>query len=260
MSRATHERRDQIIARLISHKHVMVKDLSEELAVSDATVRRDLQALADSGEVELVHGGARLANNADFSFQNRMEHNRTAKQVIGQLAAGLVDDGDQLFIDSGTTCLTVAAHLRQRSGVNVIANSARVARELDNSGVEVIMVGGKYRPQRMDCVGPIANATLEQLRGYIAFIGADGLSMDFGPSASDIDSAATYRQAVKNARQTVLLVDHTKFAEPSLYKIVEWDAIDQIVTDRAPDESWLEFFTRQEIAVVCPEAVESLNR
>jgi DeoR/GlpR family transcriptional regulator of sugar metabolism len=112
----------------------------------------------------------------------------------------------------------------------------------------------------MDCVGPIAITTLEQLRGYIAFIGADGLSMDFGPSANDIDSAATYRQAVKNARQTILLVDHTKFAEPSLYRIVEWDAIDRIVTDEHPPESWMEFFGQHEIDVVCPELVDSLTR
>lgn len=260
MSRATRERRDEIITQLISRKHVAIKDLAAEMAVSDATVRRDLQVLADGGEVELVHGGARLANHADFSFQTRLQHNQPAKQVIGRLAARLVADGDQLFIDSGTTCLEVAANLRQRSAVSVIANSARLARELDNSGVEVIMVGGKYRPQRMDCVGPIALSTLEQLRGYLAFIGADGLSMDFGPSASDIESAATYRQAVKNARQAILLVDHTKFAEPSLYKIVEWDAIDRIVTDVEPADAWLEFFKQHEIEVVCPEHAGSLIR
>ncbi len=252
MSRATRERRDAIITQLLTSKHVTVRALADEMAVSEATVRRDLQALADGGEVELVHGGARLANHADFSFQQRLAHNQSAKQVIGRLAAELVNNGDQLFIDSGTTCLEVAPHLRQRDNVSVIANCARLARELDNSGVEVIMIGGKYRPERMDCVGPIAISTLEQLRGYIAFIGADGLSQDFGPSANDIDSAALYRQATKNARHTVLLVDHTKFAEPSLYKIVEWDVIDRIVTDAQPSDEWMEFFTARDIEVVCP--------
>ncbi len=260
MSRATHERRDQVITELIRRKHVTVKALAAELGVSDATVRRDLQALADGGEVELVHGGARLANHADFSFQRRQHRNLAAKQTIGRLAGEAVADGEQLFIDSGTTCLQMAPSLRQRTGISVIANSARLARELDNSGVEVIMIGGRYRPQRMDCIGPIALATLEQLRGYVAFIGADGLSRDFGPSANDIDSAALYRQAAKNARRTILLVDQTKFAEPSLYKIVEWDAIDWIVTDQRPAGEWIEFFEQHEIEVVCPQTSDALIR
>jgi DeoR family transcriptional regulator of aga operon len=117
----------------------------------------------------------------------------------------------------------------------------------------VLMLGGQYRPDRMDTVGPLATATVEQLRGYLAFIGADGLSMDFGVSASDIESAHLYRQVIRNARETVLLVDHTKFLTPSLFKICEMSEISRIVTDQKPPQEWLEFLQAQAIALYYPE-------
>ncbi len=75
--------------------------------------------------------------------------------------------------------------------------------------------------------------------------------MDFGPAAADIESAAIYRQAVLNARKTILLVDHSKFEMPSLYKIVDWDRISAVVTDKAPDEVWSESFRSRGIEVIC---------
>ena len=125
--------------------------------------------------------------------------------------------------------------LKRKRGLSIIVNSARLALELDAPGMSVILLGGQYRPDRMDTVGPLAIATLDQLRGYLCFIGADGLDMDFGPAAADIESADLNRLAVRNARETVLLVDHTKFAAPSLFKIVDWEPISRVVTDQPPD-------------------------
>jgi DeoR/GlpR family transcriptional regulator of sugar metabolism len=104
----------------------------------------------------------------------------------------------------------------------------------------------------MDTVGPLATASLDQLRGYVAFIGADGLSMDFGLSACDMESAFLYRLAVRNARQTCLLVDHSKFLTPSLFKIVDWEAISRVITDRPPPSEWAEFFSTRNIQCTCP--------
>ena len=117
----------------------------------------------------------------------------------------------------------------------------------------MILLGGQYRPDRMDTVGPLATATLDQLRGYLCFIGADGLDRDFGPAAADIESADLNRRAVRNARQTVLLVDHTKFAAASLFKIVDWELVSRIVTDRAPTPEWMDFLSARGIQVDYPE-------
>ena len=137
----------------------------------------------------------------------------------------------------------------------MIANSIRLAEELAAiPDVNVIMLGGQYRSDRMDTVGPLAMEAMEQLRGYKAFIGADGVSMDFGPAANDIESSHLYRLAVRHARETILVLDHTKFEVPSLYKIVEWEAISTVVTDRLPPPEWIRFFEDKKVALVAPQS------
>jgi DeoR/GlpR family transcriptional regulator of sugar metabolism len=253
MNSSSRQRREQILTELFDQKHVTAKDLAAKMEVSEATVRRDLKALADTGEVELVYGGATLRRPADYSFRSKGSRNVDAKRVIGRLAADLVNDDSQIFLDSGTTCFEMIPFLKSRRRLSIIVNSARIAMELNTPGMSVILLGGQYRPDRMDTIGPLAAATLEQLRGYVAFIGADGLDMNFGPAAADIESADLNRRAVRNAHGTVLLVDHTKFAAPSLCKIVDWDAITRVVTDRVPPPEWMDFFTARGVQVDYPE-------
>ncbi len=255
MSLTGKQRCDHILAAILEHGHVEVKKLAEALGVSDATVRRDLRALADDGQIELTYGGATLPRPSDFSFRSKAIRNIEAKRLIGRLAAGFVSDNEHLFLDSGTTCFEVCSNLKRRRGLQVVVNSARLALELGAcSEISVIMIGGQYRPERMDSVGPLATATIEQLRGYMAFVGADGLSRDFGVTASDIDSAHLYRQAIRNARETILLVDHSKFLSPSLFKICEIEDISRIVTDQCPLPEWVEFLNAKGVELVYPES------
>ncbi len=257
MALATHQRRQRILAELLDKKHVTIRDLALNMGLSEATVRRDLKAMADDQQLTLVHGGATLPRNGDYSIQAKRVRQVEEKTVIGRLAADLVRDGDQVFLDSGTTCGAMAPDLRRRRGVTVITNSLRLAGELD--GLSVILLGGQYRADRMDAVGPITVSTLEQLRGYSAFLGADGLSMDFGPSAADIDSAHLHRLVVDHAREATLVVDHTKFASPSLFRIVEWHKISRLVTDQLPDQPWRDFLEQRGIDLVCPQTLHQLQ-
>jgi DeoR/GlpR family transcriptional regulator of sugar metabolism len=252
MRQATIERQQRVMSELIGRSHVTVRDLAGHMAVSEATVRRDLRVLANSQKVSLVHGGATLPIEGDFSFLAKHDRNLAAKQIIGRLAATLVFDGSQLFMDSGTTCFEMAPNLSRKRGLSVVLNSARLALELKAPDINIIMLGGQFRPDRMDTVGPITLANLEQLRGFVAFIGADGLSMDLGPAAVDMESAHLYRLAVTNARERVLLVDSTKFAAPSLFPIVDWDKIDTVVTDQPPSPEWSEFFESRKTRLLHP--------
>lgn len=260
MSLSSKQRHDQILSEILQRGQVEVKALAQRFAVSEATVRRDLRALADEGQVDLAYGGATLPRPSDFSFRSKSVRNVEAKRIIGRLAAELVEDNEQVCLDSGTTCFELCRHLRMRRGLLVVVNSARLAMELGGyPEIKVLMLGGLYRPERMDSVGPLATATIEQLRGYQAFIGADGLSVDFGVLASDIESAHLYRQVIRNARETILLVDHTKFLTPSLFKICDLSEISRIVTDRKPSEEWLEFLQAQGISLYCPENIPSAS-
>ena len=253
MSASTEQRRNTILAKVYEMGRVTLRGLVSTLGVSEATARRDLKALASEGSLELIYGGATLPRISDFSFHSKGMRNVDAKRLIGRLAAELVKDNDQVFVDSGTTCFQMAPHLKRRQGLSVVTNSTRLAMELDAPSLDVITLGGRYRPERMDTIGPLALRTLESLRGYLALIGADGLDKDFGLAASDIESAHLHTLAVANARETVLLADHSKFLSPSLYKIVDFESISRIVTDQRPSDQWMEFLDRTGIDVIWPE-------
>lgn len=252
MSKASEERRKQIMTHLLEQKEVTVRDLAVEMKVSDATVRRDLRVLAREQGLRLLHGGAALPRERDFSYQAKLLRATEEKKIIGQLAGALVHDGDHIFLDSGTTCSAMAPRIKQLHDITVLTNSARLALEMGTSSVHVFLVGGEYRPDRMDTVGPLAVSSLHQVRGYTAFLGADGVSMDFGPSANDLASADLHRLVVNNAAATVLLVDHSKFGGASLFQIVDWSKVDTVVTDNAPDDAWKQFFAEREINLIYP--------
>jgi DeoR/GlpR family transcriptional regulator of sugar metabolism len=247
------------MAQLLEKQQVTVKSLASELGVSDATVRRDLKVLASEHGLVLVHGGAMLPRERDFSYQAKQHRAAKEKRIIGRLAAGLIQNSDRVFLDSGTTCSEMAPHVKQLRDLTILVNSARLALELTTPGRQLFLIGGEYRPDRMDTVGPMAENALNQVRGYVAFIGADGLSMDFGPSAIDAASAHLHRQVIQNASRTVLLVDHSKFGSAALFQIVDWSQINTVVTDSEPDAPWRQFFHERDIAVVFPVAASELE-
>jgi DeoR family fructose operon transcriptional repressor len=253
MSQATADRRKLIMSQLIDKKQVTVREIADEMEVSEATVRRDLKALAEEEGLKLTHGGASLPKERDFSFQAKSLRSTDEKRVIGDLACQLIREGDHIFLDSGTTCSALVPYIKRMHDVTLLANSARLALELNGSRAKLFLLGGEYRPDRLDTVGPMAVSTLNQVRGYVAYIGADGLSQDFGPSASDLASAHLHRQVVTNAASTVLLVDHNKFGNASLFQIVEWPHISTVVTNQKPDADWLAFFADRGIKAIYPE-------
>jgi DeoR/GlpR family transcriptional regulator of sugar metabolism len=168
------------------------------------------------------------------------------------MVADLVCDGDQIFLDSGTTCFATTSVLRAKKRLSVIVNSVRIAQELQSPGVDVFLLGGQYRQQRMDNVGPIALETLEHFSGYRAFFGTDGISMDFGLTSVDIESAHIIKLASKNANESVLLVDSSKFDNPKLYSIMDFENISMVITEKKPDEQWMEFLGANNVNVLFP--------
>jgi DeoR/GlpR family transcriptional regulator of sugar metabolism len=258
MSLTTHDRRDRILRQILDRGHVTVRALVEDMAVSEATVRRDLRSLADSHQLELIYGGATLPRTADLSLQSKAQRNVEAKRRIGRQAAELVRDHEMLFIDSGTTAFEMCAHLKMKRALTVITNSARVAAELGSvPDINLILVGGKFRTDRMDTVGPLATNAIEQMRGYMAFVGADGLGPDFGVTANDMETAHLYQHVIRNARESILLVDHDKFLRPSLFRICGLEAVSRVVSDQPPRPEWEEILSAKGIEVLAPDLAEN---
>jgi DeoR/GlpR family transcriptional regulator of sugar metabolism len=253
MTNSTQQRREVILTSAYRDGFVGVRQLADDLSVSEATVRRDLHGLAAEGLLQLNHGGASVIRGSDHSFLSKLTRNVEAKQTIAQLAAELVCDNEQLFLDSGTTCFAMTAFLRAKRGLSVIVNSIRTAQELHAPGINVLMLGGQYRADRMDTIGPMAISSLDKLRGYLAFLGTDGLGKDFGLTSIDIESAHIFGQAIRNARQSILLADSSKFDNPGLYKIADWSQISKVISEKRPVETWCSFFAKQGIELIYPQ-------
>ena len=229
-----------------------VRDLAGALGFSASTVRRDLRALARQSSIRLTYGGASLVRHFDPSFRARFALNIEAKKIIGRLAASLVQDGETIFIDGSTSCFQMIPHLKTRCDLTVVTHSARVALEFDVGTVKVIHTGGLYRPGILDNVGPMAISAIEDMRGYTAFLGSDGLAMDFGVSAFDPECAYISGAAARNAKKTVIAIDHSKFREASLHRIAGFDKVSCIVTDKAPSMEWRKFLDSKGIELVLP--------
>jgi len=259
MASTIQQRRDEILAKAYQSGHVTVRQIAETLDVSEATVRRDLHELASEGRLELTHGGASVTRTS-YSFLSKSARNVQAKQTIARLACDLISDGEQLFLDSGTTCFEMTSYLRGKRGLSVIVNSVRTAQELQAPGVNILLLGGQYRPDRMDSVGPIAFEVLERLRGYRAFLGTDGISRDFGLTAVDIDSAHIFTLAARNARECILLVDSSKFDHPSLYKITDLTSVSTVITEKEPSVEWQKFLNEQNVKLLYPEVETKSNK
>lgn len=257
MSMTVSQRKKHILEQILARGHVAVRDLALDLSVSEATVRRDLRQLADAKQIDLVYGGATVRRSPDQSLQSRARQNIEAKRAIGKLASELVQDGDMIFVDCGTTCFEMRHYLKAKRALTVILNSTRLAMELgENSDFSIILLGGNYRHDRMDAIGPLAVNAIDQLRGYTAFIGVDGLDMDFGLSASDIQTAHLYQHVMKNARESILLADRSKFLSPSLYRIGDIESVSRIVTDGPPPAEWIGHLAALGIDLIYPDSKE----
>jgi len=255
MSASASRRREKILLHILQNGHVSVKSLAASFGMSEPTIRRDLRALAAADQVKLVHGGAEMALDRNPSFRARSMYHAEAKRSIGKLAADLVKDGDTILLDSGSTCANIVPFLKHKHNVTIITHSARLALEVDVPSISVVLIGGHYRQHWMDTVGPLAAADLDRLHGYIAFIGADGMSMKFGLTAAEVETAHVNSLAARGALRTVLVVDHTKFAQTSVFKVAGFEVISDVVTDIQPSREWLDFFADRKIRVITPRVV-----
>ncbi len=239
-------RREAIVARLAEHGFVRVAELGTEFGVSAVTARSDLDALVAEGLARRVHGGAiaARAGAAERSFEQSLEHSAQAKLEIGALAAGLVSSGQSVLLDVGTTTLAVARALRDRvelQGVTIITNGLSIALELEPCipRFTVIVTGGSLRPLQHSLVEPLALSVLERIHADIAFIGCNGVDVEYGVSNINLPEASIKEQMMRVADRTVVVAESAKLGQRHLGRIASLAAVETIVTDRGVDAAWL---------------------
>ena len=175
------ERHRRIQELLRQHRVVRVSVLSETMGVSEVTIRRDLEALERRGLLERTHGGAVATQwmRSEPGYLEAISSNTEEKRAIGSAAAAMIEAGDALYLNGGTTTLEVFRHLRA-SGVKVVTNHIGIALEASERNVELLLLGGHYRGPSNSVVGPFATDALRRTHATKAFIGVEGIGITSG--------------------------------------------------------------------------------
>ena len=226
------ERQEKLLGILREKRKVAVSEMCDVFNVSGATIRADLRQLEEEGLLTRTHGGAVLRTRASF------EQASDAREiVIGQRAAALVEDGDIIVLDTGTTTLHIARNIRDRQNVTVVTNDYQIARELEASpSIQTILLGGIVKKGYHCVVAINGRSILDTLNVDKAFMGTNSLSLKHGACVADIMLAETKRGMVEHASQVIIVCDYSKLNNTSLAQFTAADRIDTVVVDRLPDD------------------------
>jgi DeoR/GlpR family transcriptional regulator of sugar metabolism len=233
------ERRQEIIRQVDLSGRVSVAELSQQLGVSEVTIRADLQALAERNLVIRTHGGAiPAAGMNELALALRRQRQVQEKSRIGQAGAALVSGGDAIFLDSSSTALAIVQYLKQHRHLTIISNSLAIAQEMqDTPSVRVVMVGGVLQRETASLVGTGGLEMLRKFNIQKGFFGAHGLNLPEGLTDVSADEAEVKRGLVEMCRQTVAVLDATKWGRIGLASFARPEQIDTVITDAdAPAE------------------------
>jgi DeoR family transcriptional regulator of aga operon len=228
------ERQEQLLNFVQQNRRATVAQISERFAVSLATVRRDLEALAERGEIERFHGGAKAAQHAPPEapvVQRRVEQGEE-KRRIGRAAADLVNEGETVFLGSGTTVLEVARHLRQRRNLTVITNSLLVVNALaDLPHIMLMALGGVLRHREMSMIGHMTEQGLAEVNAQKIIMGIHALDIEYGLTNDYLPETMTDRAILARRGEVIIVADHTKCGRISTASVAPITVMKKLVTD-----------------------------
>lgn len=249
-------RRQRITEMLDRHGECSIGDFAERFGVSGMTIRRDLQELADSGQVVCTRGGAAPAARVSFEFRflERTNENADEKEEIAKIACTLVKPGDAVLLDSSTTTLAIARQLKAISRLTVITTSLPIASELFGcENIEVILLGGTLRKDSPDLIGAITDSCLDVLRADVAFIGADAIDRRGNIYNASPDLGRMLSRMAGAASRVYAVADHSKVDRHELLRfgnIADWYGL---ITDSKLDKSLVRDLRRAGVSLHQPE-------
>lgn len=230
------ERRMQIINDFATNDTISVAELAERYHVSQVTIRNDLKALQNENLIKRVHGGASSTSNEFISA--RLNVNYETKLRIADRAAQMVNSGETILIESGSTNALLAKKLSETKDVTIITNSCFIAnfiREVPR--VNIVLLGGNYQPSSEVCVGPLTCQSLQSFFVDKLFIGTDGYSEKSGFTCVNLLRAEVVAAMAKRAEHSIILTDSSKFTQRGVAQQLSLSEVSHVITDDGIPES-----------------------
>ena len=250
------ERRNEILEKLQAERRVVVSELSALYDVSEETIRRDLDKLENDGYAIKSYGGAVINENSnlDLPYNVRKNTNVLGKQKIAALISEMVHDGDNIMLDASSTAVAIAKAIKNKKDLTVITNSLEIALELiETPGCNVISTGGVATGSSFALVGSVTDKTIRSYYVDKAIISCKGIDMYAGFTESDERLANNNASMFYMAKTKILAIDSSKFNKIAFAKIGDLKEISKIVTDKKPEEEWLQKFEELGVECIFPE-------
>jgi len=244
-------RQRKIIELLERLGSVKVSNLARDLGISRVTVRRHLDILSKQMPIIRVRGGA-LSNKEGTSYEPgydaKSEKYLEIKQKIGSLAASLVNSGETLMIDAGSTTWQVASSLIGKSKLSVVTNDIKIALLLANtSDINVYLIGGKIRPYLFSSLGSSAEEYIKGFNVNKLFLGADSVDIEKGITNANAEESNLKQEMICSAEEVILVADSSKFDKVSFAKVSDFSKIDYVISDKKLPKKYKDLFVEKGI-------------
>lgn len=232
-------RKRKIVGLVTEQGGCTVDDLSEELEFSKATIRRDLNDLAEQQLIERSHGGAVPATSVgeEQTYGQKEVQNLEAKMAIAERAVEEIHENEVVFFDGGTTTMQVAQTAPRDGSFMAVTNSPPLSLELIQRDNEVKITGGSLRERTRSLVGPSAERFMEQMNFDLLFLGTNAIDLDQGLMTPNEDEARLKELMIQKSQRVVLVADGTKLDEQSFVRFAEFEDVDTFVTDEPLSEA-----------------------
>lgn len=236
----TTQRRYEIYETIKKEKTIEVMTLAKKYDVSNMTIRRDLDVLENQGLITKSYGGATLNESisSEPSFEIKEGVSQSDKKNIAIYASSLIQDGDSIYLDCGTTCLELFKRIHHKK-ITIFTNFWKILQYVDrNTKAKIIMAPGTYNPVTQAAISEITIAFFKNYSIDKAFISALGIDKDFGLSIPSMEDAEVKKAVLQVSQKKFCMMDHTKFNKKYMSKIADIQNFDSIITDEKADASY----------------------
>ena len=240
---------------IISQDAVSLTDLAEHFQISMNTVRRDLNELQKRGSIRKTYGGVTKGENTTSlqTYSIRSKANPEAKSIIGKLAGSLIEDGDTIFLDSGSTTPYILSNLGNHTNITVISHSLPALVSATRcQNINLISLGGMYNESTSSFWGSHTLDSIADLHISKIFLSTSGISTKGELTNNTYLEAEIKRKIIRQGRQIILLADQTKFDKTGMITYATFQDLDVIATDGQPSRNYQTIIQRNKIRLLCP--------
>lgn len=253
----TLQRREEILEILKRQKSATVEELSKELFVSGATIRRDLREMEEARLLKRSHGGALMmvsTKSEESPFAIREQENISAKKTIANLAIKFISNGQALFVDSSTTSGVVMPMLNSFKYLSVTTIGLRNALTLTNSNnIKIYIAGGLIENHSNTITGTDAMDFIKRIHADVSMVSCMGVDIEHGFTDTSIEQAKIKQQMRKNSRTLIMLCDSTKFGKTYMCTDFSFDDVDYLITDKTPSIDFVEKIAQTKCKLITPQ-------